>query len=106
MEREVGGGIGVGTHVNPWLIHVNVWQKPLQYCKVICLQLIKINGKEKKNKVDVSTKKKKVYFRSPYLLFLHHPNHCWDIEGVEFIRAQHHTGDKTNKSKHNFYFLE
>ena len=27
--------------VNPWLIHVNVWQKPLQYCKVISLQLIK-----------------------------------------------------------------
>ena len=22
-----------------WLIHVNVWQKPLQYCKVISLQL-------------------------------------------------------------------
>ena len=20
------------THVNPWLIHVNVWQKSLQYC--------------------------------------------------------------------------
>ena len=35
-----------GTHVNPWLIHVNVWQKPLQYCKVISLQLIKINEKE------------------------------------------------------------
>ena len=35
------------TCVNPWLIHVNVWQKPLQYCKVISLQLIKIN--EKKN---------------------------------------------------------
>ena len=30
--------------VNPWLIHVNVGQKPLQYCKVISLQLIKING--------------------------------------------------------------
>ena len=28
-------------HGNPWLIHVNVWQKPLQYCKVISLQLIK-----------------------------------------------------------------
>ena len=40
---------GWGTRVNPWLIHVNVWQKPLQYCKVISLQLIKINGK-KKNK--------------------------------------------------------
>ena len=40
MEREAGGGSGWGTHVNPWLIHVNVWQKPLQYCKVISLQLI------------------------------------------------------------------
>ena len=28
-----------GTHVHPWLIHVNVWQKPLQYFKVISLQL-------------------------------------------------------------------
>ena len=35
MEWEVGSGWG--THVNPWLIHVNVWQKPLQYCKVIGL---------------------------------------------------------------------
>ena len=41
-------GLGWGTHVNLWLIHVNVWQKPLQYCKVISLQLIKINGKKKK----------------------------------------------------------
>ena len=39
------GGLGWGTHANPWLIHVNVWQKPLQYCKVISLQLIKINEK-------------------------------------------------------------
>ena len=38
-------GSGWGTHVNPWLIHVNVWQKPVQYCKVISLQLIKINEK-------------------------------------------------------------
>ena len=41
------GGSGWGTHVNPWLIHVNVWQKPLQYCKVISLQLLTINEKKK-----------------------------------------------------------
>ena len=40
------GGSGWGVLVNPWLIHVNVWQKPLQYCKVISLQLIKIDGKK------------------------------------------------------------
>ena len=40
-----------GTHVNPWLNHFNVWQNPLQYCRVIGLQLIrkkkKLNGKTK-----------------------------------------------------------
>ena len=46
-EGGATGGSGWGTHVNPWLIHVSVWQKPLQYCKVISLQLIKINEKKK-----------------------------------------------------------
>ena len=46
-------GSGWGTHVTPWLTHVNVWQKPLQYCKVISLQLIKINGKKKKKDVSI-----------------------------------------------------
>ena len=32
MGREVGGGSGWGQHVHPWLIRVNVWQKPPQYC--------------------------------------------------------------------------
>ena len=44
-----GGGRGVQdreTHVHPWLIHVNVWQKPLQYYKAISLQL-KFKKKEK-----------------------------------------------------------
>ena len=41
------GGSEWGTHAYPWLIHVNVWQKPLQYCKVISLQLIKIKKKKK-----------------------------------------------------------
>ena len=44
------GGSGWGIHVYPWLIHVNVWQKPLQYCKVISLQLIKKNRKLNKIK--------------------------------------------------------
>ena len=43
------GGSGWGIHVYPWLVHVNVWQKPLQYCKVISLQLKKIKNKKKKN---------------------------------------------------------
>ena len=47
-RRRREGGSGRGTHVNSWLIHVNVRQKPLQYCKVISLQLIKINGKKKR----------------------------------------------------------
>ena len=37
-----GGRRGVqdgGTHVHLWLIHVDVWQNPSQYCKVISLQL-------------------------------------------------------------------
>ena len=42
------GGSRWGTHVNPWLIHVNIWQKLLQYCKVINLQLIIINEKKEK----------------------------------------------------------
>ena len=62
------GGSGRGTHVNPWLIHVNVWQKPLQYCKVISLQLIKINGK-KRNVPLVSLIYLKIPLVFPILLF-------------------------------------
>jgi len=28
-----------GTHVQPWLVYVDVWQKLPQYCKVIHLQI-------------------------------------------------------------------
>ena len=31
-EGGVGGVSGWGTHVHPWLIDVNVWQNPPQYC--------------------------------------------------------------------------
>ena len=52
MGREVGWGIGMGNTCKSMADHVNVWQKLLQYCKVISLQLIKINGKKQlKNKI-------------------------------------------------------
>ena len=43
----VGGGMEVqeGTYVYLWLIHVDVWQKPTQYCKAIILQLNPIKNK-------------------------------------------------------------
>ena len=52
------GGSGWGTHVHPWLIHVNLWQKPPQYCKVISLQLKK---KEKKRAKKILKAKKKKF---------------------------------------------
>ena len=46
-DEGCGGGVAEGwagfsmrgTHVYLWLTHVDVWQKPSQYCKVIILQL-------------------------------------------------------------------
>ena len=76
------GGWRWGTHVNPWLIHVNVWQKPLQYCKVISLQLIKISGKK--------NKKQRHYFRTVVLeKTLESPLDCKKIQPV------HSKGDQS-----------
>ena len=61
----MGRGDQDGEHVNPWLIHVNVWQKPLQYCKVISLQIIRINEKKKKKQRNKQTKK-----IAPFITFL------------------------------------
>ena len=49
------GGSGWGIHVYSGLIHANVWQKPLQYCKIISFQLI---NKTKQNKMNEQTNKK------------------------------------------------
>ena len=46
-DMEWEGGSGLGTHVHPWLIHVNVWQN--QYSIV------------KQNKVKIKIKKIKKY---------------------------------------------
>ena len=55
------GGSGWGTHVNPWLIHVNLWQNPLKCCEVISLQLIKKNL-EKNKEVKLSLFKETWYY--------------------------------------------
>ena len=47
-----GGSGGGGTHVYLWLIHVDIWQKLSQYCKVIILQLKYINKLKKKKDVQ------------------------------------------------------
>ena len=42
MGWEVGGRFKwEGTYVYLWLIHVDVWQKPTQFCKAIIRQLKK-----------------------------------------------------------------
>ena len=39
MGRVVGGGFMMGTHVHPWLIHVNIWQNHHNTVKLMSLQL-------------------------------------------------------------------
>ena len=50
-----------GTHVHPRLIHVDVWRKPPQYCKVTGFQLKerKKERKERKRKKEREGKRKK-----------------------------------------------
>ena len=38
MGREVGGGFRMGKTCTPVMDSCQVWQKPLQHCKVISLQ--------------------------------------------------------------------
>ena len=47
-QWNVAGGIfkREGIYAYLWLIHVDEWQKPTQYCKAIILQL-KVNKKTK-----------------------------------------------------------
>ena len=52
-----------GTWVNLWLIHVDVWQKPTQYCKAIILQF-------KLNKFNVDIWHRMTKFREEIILQL------------------------------------
>ena len=47
---EAGGRLkGTGTHVHPWLILADVWQKPTRHCKAMILKLKVSKFKLKKN---------------------------------------------------------
>ena len=46
MGREAGGGIGMGNTCKSMADSCQCMAKTLQYCKVISLQLIKINEKK------------------------------------------------------------
>ena len=57
-----------GTYVYLWLMHADVWQKPIQYRKAIILQL-KVNHRKQKNKGLSSLRGSAVgvFFPSPAL---------------------------------------
>ena len=48
VEREVGWGIRMGNTCKSMADSCQCMTKPLQYCKVISLQLVKINEKNKR----------------------------------------------------------
>ena len=62
VEMEVGGGIEMGNTCKSMADSCQCMQKPLQYCKVVSLQLIKINGR----KYSLFWR---MYFRWLYILF-------------------------------------
>ena len=62
MEREVGGGIGIENTGKCMADSCQCMAKPLKYCKVISLQLIKINEKRKKKVFSNTTVQKHRFF--------------------------------------------
>ena len=66
MEWKVGGRFKrEGTCVYLRLIHVDVWQKPIQYCKAIILQL-----KKKEKLIIEGRESQEVNLKSPRCLAL------------------------------------
>ena len=49
MGKEAGEGIGMGNTCKSMADSCQCMQKPLQYCKVISLQVIEIIGGKKRN---------------------------------------------------------
>ena len=55
MGREVGGGSGWGTHVYPWLIHVNV-NIVKSNLSPIKINKLTLNKRKKEKKLYISMK--------------------------------------------------
>ena len=54
MGWEVGGRLKrAETYVYLWLIHVDAWQKSIQYCKAIIIQLKKYILKKRDRKIQI-----------------------------------------------------
>ena len=52
QQQRGGEGVeGNGKYIRMKLIHVDVWQKPIQYCKAISIQLNKLKKIMKLNRL-------------------------------------------------------
>ena len=78
-----------GTQVYLWLIHVDVWQEPTQFCSAITLQL-KITFNTKKDPIWIIflLLKKRKKFLSHVRLFAT----PWTIQSMEFSRPEYWSG--------------
>ena len=69
MEKEVGGGIGMRNTCKSMADSCQCMAKTIQYCKVISLQLIKINEKKKRQcfipQLILGDKSKHRFFLNP-----------------------------------------
>ena len=59
MGKKVGGGVQEGGNLMP--IHVDVWQKPSQYCKLL---ILKLKIKYKKRIIEKKKKSSKIKNRN------------------------------------------
>ena len=73
FKRFSEGGLGWGTHVNPWLFHFNVWQNPPQI-------------KKKKEKKRFSNYIYSIYSRNKIIYLLQLQGVCLTFLNVNDVR--------------------
>ena len=76
MEREAGGGIGMGSTCKSMADSCKLWQKPLQYCKVISLQL-------KKKSRDITLLTKVCLVKAVVFLVVMYGCESWTVKKAE-----------------------